>query len=78
MSEITPITEKQHLRLEILKLVEYDETAGAKAIAFVADNELRAKLFGDAYIRAHQEPTPNAKTDVAITEAMQRLEIINS
>lgn len=75
---IIPITEQQALRVELLKLVNYDETAAPKAIAFVADSELNFNLFKDAYERAHQEPTPNTKTDVAITEATQRLAIINS
>lgn len=75
---IVPITEQQALRVELLKLVNYDETAGPKAIAFVADSELNFNLFKDAYEKAHLEPTPNAKTDVAITEATQRLTIINS
>lgn len=75
---IIPITEQQALRVELLKLVNYDETAAPKAIAFVADSELNFNLFKDAYEKAHLEPTPNAKTDVAITEANQRLAIINS
>lgn len=75
---IIPITEQQALRVELLKLVNYDETAAPKAIAFVADSELNFSLFKDAYEKAHLEPTPNAKTDVAITEATQRLAIINS
>lgn len=75
---IIPITEQQALRVELLKLVNYDETAAPKAIAFVADSELNFSLFKGAYEKAHLEPTPNAKTDVAITEATQRLAIINS
>lgn len=75
---IIPITEQQALRVELLKLVNYDETAATKSIAFVADSELNFGLFKDAYEKAHLEPTPNAKTDVAITEATQRLAIINS
>lgn len=78
MSEIIRITEQQTLRLQLMKLVSYDETAAPKAIAFVADSELNFNLFKDAYEKAHLEPTPNAKTDVAITEANQRLAIINS
>lgn len=74
---IIPITEQQALRVELLKLVSYDETAAPKAIAFVADSDLHFILFKDAYEKAHLEPTPNAKTDVAITEATQRLAIIN-
>ena len=46
---IIPITEQQALRVELLKLVNYDETAAPKAIAFVADSELNFGLFKDAY-----------------------------
>ena len=77
MAEVTQMTEKQHLNLELYRLVMKDTAAAKKAMEFVAGNQLKAELFRDAYTLATAETGAVARTDKAIQTATEALALFD-
>lgn len=75
MAEITQMTDAQKLKLEVFRMVMNDSAATEKAIEFIADSELNFELFKDAYNKTGNEPTAMAKTEKAIREAKEVLDL---
>ena len=78
MTEVTQITSAQQLKLDLLTAVSNDAAAFDKAVAFVGVDALKFELFKKCYEQAHLQPTAVAKADEAITEAKQRLALIEA
>lgn len=78
MAEVTQITSAQQLKLDLLTVVSNDAAAFDKAVSFVGVDELKFELFKKCYEQAHMQPTPLAKADEAVTEAKQRLALIEA
>lgn len=77
MAEITQMTDAQKLKLEVFRMVMNDSAATEKAIEFIADSELNFELFKDAYNKTGNEPTAMAKTEKAIREAKEVLDLFS-
>lgn len=75
MADITQMTDAQKLKLEVFRMVMNDSAATEKAIEFIAGSELTFELFKDAYARTATEPTALSKTEKAIREAKQALDL---
>lgn len=78
MAEITEMTEVQQMNLEILRLVQSDTAAAEKAITFVAGNQLNYELFKDQYHLAGAEVSPVSRTDKAIREAKEAIDLFTT
>ena len=79
MADITQMTDAQKLKLEVYRLVMNDSAATEKAIEFIAGNELNFELFKDAYCaKTSNEPTALAKTEKAIREAKEVLDLFTT
>lgn len=78
MADITQMTDAQKLKLEVYRLVMNDSAATEKAIEFIAGNELNFELFKDAYSKTANEPTALAKTEKAIREAKEVLDLFST
>ncbi|EPO6584303.1 DUF2560 family protein [Enterobacter hormaechei] len=78
MADITQMTDAQKLKLEVYRLVMNDSAATEKAIDFIAGNELNFELFKDAYDKTANEPTALAKTEKAIREAKEVLDLFTT
>ncbi|WP_286933876.1 DUF2560 family protein [Leclercia sp. UBA5958] len=75
MAETTLMTDAQKLKLEVFRMVMNDSAATEKAIEFIAGSELNFELFKDAYAKTATEPTALAKTEKAIREAKEVLDL---
>ncbi|PAV94175.1 hypothetical protein CJD50_22155 [Hafnia paralvei] len=75
MAEITALTELQQMNLEILRLVQSDTAAAEKAITFVNGSKLNFELFKDQLALAAAETTALARTEKAIREAKEALDL---
>ncbi|RSB60341.1 DUF2560 family protein [Atlantibacter subterranea] len=75
MAEITGMTELQQMNLDILRIVQNDTAAAQKAIGFIQGSKLNYELFKDQYSLAISEPTPVARTEKAIREAKEALDL---
>lgn len=75
MPDITQMTDAQKLKLEVYCMVMNDSAATEKAIEFIAGSELNFELFKDAYNKTGSEPTALAKTEKAIREAKEVLDL---
>lgn len=74
-NEITPITDAQKLRLDILALVQNDTAAAKDAISFVSDDPLKYELFQRNYTLSQAEPTPVSRTTKDIQGAKDSLSL---
>lgn len=75
MPDITQMTDAQKLKLEVYRMVMNDSAATEKAIEFIAGSELNFELFKDAYYKTATEPTAMTKTEKAIREAKEVLDL---
>ena len=75
MAETTLMTDAQKLKLEVFRMVMNDSAATEKAIEFIAGSELNFELFKDAYAKTATEPSALAKTETAIREAKEVLDL---
>lgn len=75
MAEITGMTDLQQMNLDILRIVQSDTAAAQKAIEFIQGSKLNFELFKDHYAMAIVEPTPVARTEKAIREAKEALDL---
>ena len=75
MAEINELTELQQMNLDILRMVQSDTAAAEKAIAFVAGQRLNFELFRDQLRLAAAESTSLARTEKAIREAKEALDL---
>lgn len=75
MADITQMTDAQHLKLQVYRLVMNDSAATEKAIEFIAGSILNYELFKDAYAKTANETTARAKTEKAIREAKEVLDL---
>ena len=75
MAEINELTDLQQMNLDILRMVQSDTAAAEKAIAFVAGQRLNFELFRDQYHLAAAETTSLARTEKAIREAKEALDL---
>lgn len=75
MAEIIGMTELQQMNLEILRLVQSDTAAAEKAITFVNGSKLNFELFKDQLALAAAETTALARTEKAIREAKEALDL---
>lgn len=78
MAEITALTELQQMNLEILRLVQSDTAAAEKAITFVNGSKLNFELFKDQLALAAAETTALARTEKAIREAKEALDLFTT
>lgn len=78
MADITQMTDAQKLKLEVNRLVMNDSAATEKAIEFIAGNELNFELFKDQYHLAGAEVSPVSRTDKAIREAKEALDLFTA
>ncbi|MDA3131697.1 DUF2560 family protein [Atlantibacter subterraneus] len=78
MPEITELTESQLMNLDILRMVMFDTAAAQKAIEFIQGSKLNFELFKDHYAMAIVEPTPVARTEKAIREAKEALDLFST
>ncbi|MGC6230439.1 DUF2560 family protein [Hafnia paralvei] len=75
MAEIIGMTELQQMNLDILRLVQSDTAAAEKAITFVNGSKLNFELFKDQLALAAAETTALARTEKAIREAKEALDL---
>lgn len=75
MADITQMTDAQKLKLEVYRLVMNDSAATEKAIEFISGSELNFELFKDAYSKTANETTAMNKTEKAIREAKEVLDL---
>lgn len=73
--DITELTEIQTMKLGIFRMVQGDTAAAEKAIEFVNGSKLNLELFTDAYVKAQTEVTALARTEKAIREAKESLDL---
>lgn len=78
MTTITALTDLQQMNLEIFRMVQNDTAAAEKAISFVAGNQLNYELFKDQYHLAGAESSPVSRTDKAIREAKEALDLFST
>ncbi|HGY1166552.1 TPA: DUF2560 family protein [Citrobacter braakii] len=78
MAEITALTELQQMNLDILRLVQSDTAAAEKAITFVNGSKLNYELFKDQYHLAGAESSYVSRTDKAIREAKEALDLLST
>lgn len=77
ITELTELTELQQMNLEILRLVQSDTAAAEKAITFVKGSKLNFELFKDQLVLAAGEGTALARTEKAIREAKETLDLFS-
>ncbi|EGU9001419.1 DUF2560 family protein [Salmonella enterica] len=78
MADITELTELQQMNIEILRLVQSDTAAAEKAIAFVAGKKLNFELFKDQLALAQGEGTALARSEKAIRQAKEALDLFTT
>lgn len=78
MAEITALTELQQMNLDIFRMVQNDTAAAEKAIAFVNGSKLNFELFKDQYHLAGAEVSYVSRTDKAIREAKEALDLFTT
>lgn len=85
MTTVVAITDLEMLRLALMRVVNNDPAAYKEAAAFVQDAQLKFELFKDCFEKVAQYNPQGGHygTDgvnaakVAVTEAEQRLAVIN-
>lgn len=71
------ITSAQQIRMNLLAMLGYD-TAAAKAIQFVQDDDLKYQMFVQQYNRVTSENTYVAKAMKAIQESTEALTLFDT